>query len=59
MKTQKGGMALVAAGITFSIRHKFELGFPCLSHSSCLLCFDVPLFSVVSRAPCPQLIDFR
>ena len=49
----------VAASIAFSIRHKFEPGFPCLSHSLCLLCFDVPLFSVVSRAPRPLLIDFR
>ena len=37
----------VAASIAFSIRHKFEPDFPCLSNSSCLLCFDVPLFSVV------------
>ena len=37
----------VAASIAFSIRHKFEPDFPCLSHSLCLLCFDVPLFSVV------------
>ena len=49
----------VAASITFAIRHKFEPGFPCLLHSLCLLCFDVPLFSVVSRAPRPLLIDFR
>ena len=49
----------VAASIAFSIRHKFEPGFPCLSHSLCLLCFDVPLFSVVSPAPRPLLIDFR
>ena len=48
-----------AASIAFSIRHKFEPGFPCLSHSLCLLCFDVPLFSVVSHAPRPLLIDFR
>ena len=38
---------IVAASIAFSIRHKFEPDFPCLSHSLCLLCFDVPLFSVV------------
>ena len=49
----------VAASIIFSIRHKFEPGFPCLSHSLCLPCFDVPLFSVVSRAPRLLLIDFR
>ena len=49
----------VAASITSSIRHKFKLGFPCLSHSLCLLCFDVPLFSVVSRVPRPLLIGFR
>ena len=49
----------VAVSIAFSIRHKFELGFPCLSHSLCLLCFDVSLFSVVSRAPRLLLIDFR
>ena len=49
----------VAASIAFSIRHKFEPGFPCLSHSFCLLCFDVPSFRVVSRAPPPLLIDLR
>ena len=37
----------VAASIAFAIRHKFEPDFPCLSHGLCLLCFDVPLFSVV------------
>ena len=50
---------IVAASIAFSIRHKFGPGFLCLSQSLCLLCFDVPLFSVVSRAPRPLLIDFR
>ena len=50
---------LVAASIAFSIRYKFEPDFPCLSHSLCLLCFDVLLFSVVSRAPRPLLIDFK
>ena len=49
----------VAASATFSICHKFEPGFPCLSHSLCLLCFDVPLFSVVSRVHLSLLIDFR
>ena len=53
------GAVGVAASIAFSIGHKFEPDFPCLSHSLCLLCFDVPLFSVVSRAPRPLLIDFR
>ena len=52
-------LASVAASIAFSIRHKFEPGFPCLSHSLCLLCFDVPSFSVVSSAPRPLFIDFR
>ena len=49
----------VAESITLAICHKFEPGFPCLSHSLCLLCFDVSLFTVVSRAPRPLLIDFR
>ena len=49
----------VAASIAFLNCHKFEPGFPCSSHSLCLLCFDVPSFSVVSRAPRPLLIDFR
>ena len=52
-------MISVAASIAFPICHKFEPGFFCLSHSLCLLCFNVALFSVVSRSPRPLLIDFR